>query len=61
MIAHPVIRQQRLWKSSVVSQRVGLSHQPIFEYKRPSDVHDLTVIQLTWPMKMPSVGGPGLL
>jgi hypothetical protein len=61
MIMQLVYRKQSVSKSSVVSQRAGLSHRPIFEYTRLPSAHYSPVIQLTGPIKMLSTGGPGLL
>ncbi len=56
-----VNRKQITRKDSLMSQREGLSHQSIFEYKRPSDAYDTPSIQSIGPSKMPSVSETGLL
>lgn len=61
MIMQLVYRKQMDRKGSSMSQQKGMSYQPFFEYIRLLSTYDVTVIQLTGPIKMLSTGGSGFL
>jgi hypothetical protein len=61
MIMQLVYRKQSVSKSSMVSQRAGLSQEPVFRHTKLLSALGRAVIQSTAPAKMLFKDGPGLL